>query len=137
MHDIRFTIRVPNELDTQIREYCKIHKIENLSEFYRRAAVKEVTPDTSDALLTFESLKDLHDKMHRLESELSVFFHLFCFYVKHFFVYNPEIPPANLQGAALSAKQRYDEMFSEFKKTFADSPSIFHSMLADYFEEKD
>lgn len=137
MHDIRFTIRVPNELDTQIREYCKIHKIENLSEFYRRAAVKEVTPDTSDALLTFESLKDLHDKMHRLESELSVFFHLFCFYVKHFFVYNPEIPPANLQGAALSAKQRYDEMLSEFKKTFADSPSIFHSMLADYFEERD
>ena len=137
MHDIRFTIRVPNELDTQIREYCKIHKIENLSEFYRRAAVKEVTPDTSDALLTFESLKDLHDKMHRLSSELSVFFHLFCFYVKHFFVYNPEIPPANVQGAALSAKQRYDEMLSEFKKTFADSPSIFHSMLADYFEERD
>ena len=137
MHDIRFTIRVPNELDTRVREYCKMQKIENLSEFYRRAAVKEVTPDTSDALLTFESLKDLHDKMHRLSSELSVFFHLFCFYVKHFFVYNPEIPPANVQGAALSAKQRYDEMLSEFKKTFADSPSIFHSMLADYFEERD
>lgn len=137
MHDIRFTIRVPHELDIRVREYCKLQKIENISEFYRRAAVKEVTPDTSDALLTFESLKDLHDKMHRLESELSVFFHLFCFYVKHFFVYNPEIPAANLQGAALSAKQRYDEMLVEFKKTFADSPSIFHSMLADYFEERD
>ena len=68
---------------------------------------------------------------------MSVFFHLFCFYVKHFFVYNPEIPAANLQGAALSAKQRYDEMLVEFKKTFADSPSIFQSMLADYFEERD
>ncbi|QNL96632.1 hypothetical protein [Treponema sp. Marseille-Q4132] len=137
MQSVQHNFKISNELDKEIREYCKIQKIENLSEFFRRAAVKEVTPDTSDALLTFESLKDLHDKMHRLESELSVFFHLFCFYVKHFFVYNPEIPPANLQGAALSAKQRYDEMFSEFKRTFADSPSIFHSMLADYFEERD
>ena len=137
MQSVQHNFKLSNELDKQIREYCKMQKIENLSEFFRRAAVKEVTPDTSDALLTFESLKDLHDKMHRLESELSVFFHLFCFYVKHFFVYNPEIPSANLQGAVLSAKQRYDEMLSEFKKTFADSPSIFHSMLADYFEEKD
>lgn len=137
MQSVQHNFKLSNELDKQIREYCKMQKIENLSEFFRRAAVKEVTPDTSDALLTFESLKDLHDKMHRLESELSVFFHLFCFYVKHFFVYNPEIPAANLQGAALSAKQRYDEMLVEFKKTFADSPSIFHSMLADYFEERD
>ena len=137
MQSVQHNFKLSNELDKQIREYCKMQKIENLSEFFRRAAVKEVTPDTSDALLTFESLKDLHDKMHRLESELSVFFHLFCFYVKHFFVYNPEIPSANLQGAVLSAKQRYDEMLSEFKKTFADSPSIFHSMLADYFEERE
>lgn len=137
MQSVQHNFKISNELDKQIREYCKMQKIENLSEFFRRSAVKEVTPDTSDALLTFESLKDLHDKMHRLESELSVFFHLFCFYVKHFFVYNPEIPSANLQGAVLSAKQRYDEMLSEFKKTFADSPSIFHSMLADYFEERD
>jgi hypothetical protein len=137
MQSVQHNFKISNELDKEIREYCKTQKIENLSEFFRRAAVKEVTPDTSDALLTFESLKDLHDKIHRLESELSVFFHLFCFYVKHFFVYNPEIPPANVQGAALSAKQRYDEMLSEFKKTFADSPSIFHSMLADYFEERD
>ena len=129
MQSVQHNFKLSNELDKQIREYCKMQKIENLSEFFRRAAVKEVTPDTSDALLTFESLKDLHDKMHRLESELSVFF--------HFFVYNPEIPSANLQGAVLSAKQRYDEMLSEFKKTFADSPSIFHSMLADYFEERE
>lgn len=137
MQDMRYTVRISKDLDKKIREYCKFQKIENVSEFFRRASVKEVTPDTSDALLTFESLKDLHDKMHRLESEMSVFFHLFCFYVKHFFVYNPEIPAANLQGAALSAKQRYDEMLVEFKKTFADSPSIFQSMLADYFEERD
>lgn len=136
MKTIQHNFKISHELDRQIREYCKFQKIENLSEFFRRASVKEVTPDTSDALLTFESLKDLHDKMHRLESEMSVFFHLFCFYVKHFFVYNPEIPAANLQGAALSAKQRYDEMLVEFKKTFADSPSIFQSMLADYFEER-
>ena len=137
MQTVQHNFKISQELDRQIREYCKWQKIENLSEFFRRASVKEVTPDTSDALLTFESLKDLHDKMHRLESEMSVFFHLFCFYVKHFFVYNPEIPAANLQGAALSAKQRYDEMLAEFKKTFADSPSIFQSMLADYFEERD
>lgn len=137
MKTIQHNFKISHELDRQIREYCKLQKIENLSEFFRRASVKEVTPDTSDALLTFESLKDLHDKMHRLESEMSVFFHLFCFYVKHFFVYNPEIPESNLQGAALSAKKRYDEMLVEFKKTFADSPSIFQSMLADYFEERD
>ena len=136
MKTIQHNFKISHELDRQIREYCKLQKIENLSEFFRRASVKEVTPDTSDALLTFESLKDLHDKMHRLESEMSVFFHLFCFYVKHFFVYNPEIPESNLQGAALSAKKRYEEMLAEFKKTFADSPSIFQSMLADYFEER-
>lgn len=136
MQTVQHNFKVSYELDKKIREYCKMQKIENLSEFFRRASIKEVTPDTSDALLTFESLKDLHNKMHRLESEMSVFFHLFCFFVKHFFVYNPEIPQEYLQDAALSAKSRYEQMLSEFKKSFADSPSIFQSMLADYFEER-
>ena len=136
MQTVQHNFKVSYELDKKIREYCKMQKIENLSEFFRRASIKEVTPDTSDALLTFESLKDLHNKMHRLESEMSIFFHLFCFFVKHFFVYNPEIPQEYLQDAALSAKSRYEQMLSEFKKSFADSPSIFQSMLADYFEER-
>ena len=136
MQTVQHNFKVSYELDKKIREYCKMQKIENLSEFFRRASIKEVTPDTSDALLTFESLKDLHNKMHRLESEMSVFFHLFCFFVKHFVVYNPEIPQEYLQDAALSAKSRYEQMLSEFKKSFADSPSIFQSMLADYFEER-
>ena len=136
MQTVQHNFKVSYELDKKIREYCKMQKIENLSEFFRRASIKEVTPDTSDALLTFESLKDLHNKMHRLESEMSIFFHLFCFFVKHFFVYNPEIPQEYLQDAALSAKSRYEQMLSEVKKSFADSPSIFQSMLADYFEER-
>ena len=136
MQDVYKHFRISRDLDKRISGYCKLKNISNESELLRRAIIKEITPDISDELLTFESLKDLHSKMQRLENELSIFFNFFCYFTKHFFVYNPELPPETMNTAAISAKKRYEEMFQEFQKSMQNSPSIFQSMLADYFEER-
>lgn len=136
MQDKRRTIRISATLDNRIAVYCAMNHIENMSDFFRQAAVDKITPDVSDKALVFESLKDVHEKIHKVASQQNISFAFFCFFIKHFFLYNGELPIDQLEAAALSAKEQYKSFFEGFKKEIKTSPSLFESLLADYFEEK-
>lgn len=136
MQTERMAFRVSIDLSNRIKGYCKMNKNISLSEFFRQAAVDKITPDTSDEVLVFESLKDVHEKIHTLSTQQNVFFSFFCFYFKHFFLYNAEIPVEQLEAGALSAKDRYRSVMESFKKELQSSHSMFESLLADFFEEK-
>lgn len=136
MKDTTVTFRISTELHNRINAYCKMKNINNQSEFFRQAAVRLITPDASDELLVFESLKDIHNKMRGLETQQDLFFSFFCNYCKLFLVYNPELPEGEKEGAARQSYQRFDNIFDAFKTSLYDTPSLFESLLADQFEEK-
>lgn len=130
------TLRIAHELDDRIDAYCKMKHIESRSDFFRLAAVDKITPDISDEVLVFESIKSVHEKVHTLSTQQDIFFSFFCFYFKHFFLYNAELPVDQQEAAALSAKDRYRCAMESFKKEIQSSNSMFESLLADFFEEK-
>lgn len=133
--DSTITVRISPELHKRINAFCQMKKINNQSEFFRQAAVRLITPDVSDELLVFESLKDLHNKMRALESQQDLFFSFFCQYMKLFLVYNPELPINEKEAAARMSFQRFEKIFQSFKESLTETPSMFESLLADQFEE--
>lgn len=133
--DKRLSVRIPEELYVRIEFFCKKKKIESISDFVKAALVKYITPDVEDELLVFESLKDVHSRLHLVMQQQDIFFNFFCFFIKHFFVYNAEVPEEHKGAAAASALQRFDEMMSDFQKGLnKNNNSMFESLLADFFE---
>jgi hypothetical protein len=132
--DIHF--RLSDDLKKRIEVYCTMKNISNLSEFFRVAAVRLITPDVSDEELVFESLKDLHSKMQRIEKQQDIAFSFFCSYWQMFLVYNGEIPSEEKIAATIESKERFDKIFKSFQDDLKNSPAMFESLLADYFEEQ-
>lgn len=131
----RLRIRISRDLRRRMKAYCSQHRIENESAFIRHAITNQITPDVEDSTLVFESLRQLHDRLHSIEQQIDVFFAFFCFTVRHFLVYNAEIPAEHKEAAAASAMARYEKLFKAFQNTMKQTPSMFESLLADFVEE--
>ena len=132
--DVHF--RISSDLKGRIRTYCKMKKINNFADFFRTAAVRLITPDVSDEELVFESLKDLHNKMQRVEQQQDITFAFFCSYWQMYLVYNGELPQQDKIPATIESKERFDKIFKGFQANLKNTPAMFESLLADYFEEK-
>lgn len=130
-------VRIEPSLKDKIKGFCMNHGIDNESEFIRLAISEKLMPEIEDTEFVFESLKQLHDKIHVIEQQQEMFFSFFCFYLRHFLIYNPELPEEHKEVAAASAMQRYQKIFTAFKSSIKDTPSMFESLLADYIEEMD
>jgi hypothetical protein len=135
-YEIPKTIKISENLDKEMNAYCLKHHIKNTSEFIRYAITQTLTPDIEDPVLVFESLKQLHEKLHNIESQQDILFTFLCFYVRNSFAYHSEIPDTLKQSAGESAIQRYERFFKSFKDSLKDASSTFESLLADYFEER-
>lgn len=127
--------KLPRELELEIKSYCAKNKIENLSEFYRYAINQTVKPDVEDNELVFSSLKQLHDKIQIVIQQQEILFSYMSHLARYFLSYEPEIPNEMKISAAESATTRFDKTFESFKNSIKNSPSMFQSLLADYFEE--
>ena len=132
----RVDLRVSQELYDRIDAYCRMKKIDNLSEFFRQAAVSKITPDVSDEELVFQSLKSVHNKMHSIEMQQNLFFNFFCTYFRLFLALHGELPAEQKVPATKAAMERFNNIFMDFKKNIQQDPSMFESLLADYYEEK-
>lgn len=133
---VNVSFKLSQDLANRIDSYCKMKRINSKSDFFRMAAINQITPDVSDENLVFESLKDLHNKMRNIESQQDVTFAFFCSFFRLFLIYNPELPIAEKEAAAISSMQRFDAVFSSFRESLKDTPSFFESLLADFFEVK-
>ena len=125
-------VRISTELKKKINAYCDQNNIENASAFIRYAITEKLTPDIEDETLVFESLKQLHDKQNSVEQKMEIFFSFFCFTVRHFLVYNAELPEQHKEAASASAVSRYNKLFKTFQNSMKNTPSMFESLLADF-----
>lgn len=132
----RINLRISDELYDRVNAYCAMQRIDNMSEFFRQAAVTKITPDVGDETLVFESLKSVHKKMHSLERQQEIFFNFFCTYFKLFLALHGELPSDQKAPATRSAMDRFEKIYTEFKNGLRQDPSMFESLLADYFEDR-
>jgi hypothetical protein len=128
--------RIPPDLSKQIEAYCLKHGIKNKSVFIRHAISSALSPDVEDPELVFSSLKQVHEKLHNLEMQQDIMFNFLSFYVRHSFVYYNEIPEDLKKPAADAAMLRYTKFFKSFQDNLRSNPSMFESLLADFFEER-
>lgn len=126
--------RLTEDQKNEVDAYCARHKIESRSEFYRFAISQTLKPDVEDPDLVFASLKQLHDKMNTIERQQEILFSFVSFFARYFLSYHAEIPPELKESAASSAMERYDKVFKSFQSNLKNTPSMFESLLADYFE---
>jgi hypothetical protein len=132
----KVSIRIPPQLVKQIEAYCLRHGIKNKSAFIRHAITAALTPDVEDPELVFGSLKQVHEKLHTLETQQDILFNFLSFYVRNSFAYHSEIPEGLKKTAADTAIQRYDKFYRSFQDSLRNSPPMFESLLADFFEER-
>lgn len=130
------SFKVSEEMEKDIKAFCLIHRIDSRSEFFRFAITQAIKPDIEDPELVFSSLKQLHDKMHILERQQEILFSFIGFIAQHYLAYHSEIPEEFKQASSVSAIYRYEKMFKAYQESLKNSPSMFESLLADYFEEK-
>ena len=50
-------------------------------------------------------------------------------------LYHPEIPENLKAAASVSAQERFERAFKTYQESLKQTPSMFESLLADYFEE--
>jgi hypothetical protein len=129
-------LRIPEEIENQIDAYCLKHGIKNKSAFIRHAISSALTPDVEDPELVFSSLKQVHEKLHTLETQQDILFNFLSFYVRNSFAYHGEIPEDLRKPAADMAIQRFNKFYKDFQNNLRNSPSMFESLLADFFEER-
>jgi hypothetical protein len=132
----KFTIRIPTQLINQIDAYCLKHGIKNKSSFIRHAISAALTPDVEDPELVFGSLKQVHEKLHTLETQQDILFNFLSFYVRNSFAYHEEIPEDLKKTAADMSIHRFNKFYKSFQDNLRNSPSMFESLLADFFEER-
>ncbi|HOU39423.1 MAG TPA: hypothetical protein PK786_10070 [Treponemataceae bacterium] len=132
--DMPKPFRISRELDKQVEAYCLKHKIQNRSAFYRFAISQVLKPEIEDPDLVFASLKQLHDKMNSIEKQQEILFSFMSFLARYFLSYHAEIPEELKESAASSAMERYDKVFKSFQANLKNTPSMFESLLADFFE---
>lgn len=128
------SFKVAREMEKDIEVYCAKHRIESQSEFFRFAISQAIRPDIEDPELVFSSLQQLHNKMNNIERQQEILFSFLCFIARYFLVYHAEIPNEFKEASSISANQRYNKMFKAFQGSLKQSPSMFESLLADYFE---
>jgi predicted DNA-binding protein len=129
------SIKIPSQLADQLNAYCLKHGIKNKSVFIRHAISAALSPDVEDPELVFGSLKQVHEKLRNLETQQDILFNFLAFYVRNFFAYQNEIPEELRKTAADGAIQRYNRFFKSFQDNLRNSPSMFESLLADFYEE--
>jgi hypothetical protein len=127
--------RITQEVLQQIEYYCAKHGIKNKSEFYRFAISLALKPDVEDPELVFSSLKQVHDTLHTIERQQEILFSFIGFLGRYFLTYHAEIPEELKYAAGTSAIQRYEKLFTKFQESLKNSPSMFESLLADFFED--
>lgn len=130
------SFKVSKEMGEEIEAFCLKHCIDSRSEFYRFAITQAIKPDVEDPELVFSSLKQLHDKMHIIERQQEILFGFIGFIAQYYLAYHSEIPEELKQASSVSAIHRYEKMFKAYQESLKSSPSMFESLLADYFEDK-
>jgi len=128
------SFKINGEMEKDIEAYCAKHRLESQSEFFRFAISQVLRPDIEDPELVFSSLQQLHNKMNTIERQQEILFSFICFLARHFLIYHAEIPNEMKDAAVASGIQRYNKMFKAFQESLKHSPSMFESLLADYFE---
>ncbi len=128
--------RLSTKQKKEIDAYCARHNIASRSEFYRFAIAQTLKPDVEDPDLIFSSLKHLHDRMHTVVRQQEIMFSYITFLARHFLSYHAEIPEELKEAATISAVQRFEKVFSSYQNSLKNTPAMFESLLADYFEER-
>jgi Arc/MetJ-type ribon-helix-helix transcriptional regulator len=126
--------RLPQGLEKEIDAYCARHKVESRSEFYRFAISQTLRPEVEDPDLVFASLKQLHDKLNVVERQQEILFSFISFLSRYFLSYHAEIPAELKEAAGTSAMERFERVFKSYQESLKNTPSMFESLLADYFE---
>jgi len=129
------SFKINGEMEKDIEAYCAKHRLESQSEFFRFVISQVLRPDIEDPELVFSSLQQLHNKMHTVERQQEIIFSFIGFIARYFIAHHSEIPDQLKQAASVSAVQRYEKMFKAFQQSLKESPAMFESLLADYFEE--
>ena len=131
IYPFRLTIQQAKEIDA----YCARHRVESRSEFFRFAISQALRPEIEDPDLIFASLKHLHDTMNTVSRQQEVLFSYITFLARHFLSYHAEIPNELKEAASISAVERFERVFKSYQASLKNSPAMFESLLADFFEE--
>jgi hypothetical protein len=123
-------------MENAINAHCLENHIKNISDFFRYALVNTLTPDIKDKTLIFESLKQMHDKLHSIEQGQELLYKLSIAQFKNMLVYHDEIRESEKKQATVSANERFDKFMKFFSDALKEMPAMMESLLADFVEEK-
>lgn len=127
--------RLTEQQAKEIDAYCARHNVESRSEFFRYAISRTLRPEFEDPDLVFASLSQMHEKIHSIERQGDITFAYITFLFRHILSYHAEIPQEFKEAATVSAVERFDRVFKSFQNSLKQNPSMFESLLADYFEK--
>ncbi len=130
-HNLRFTV----EQYQEIEDYCKRHNIDNKTTFFKYAISQTLRPDIEDPELVFSSLSQLHNTLNKVSRQQEILFSYIGFLFRNLLAYHPEIPENLKAAASVSAQERFERAFKTYQESLKQTPSMFESLLADYFEE--
>lgn len=135
-HNCVKSVKLPQALGDHIKAYCLEKGVQSESAFFRYAIAKMLTPDIKDQKLTYESLRQLHEKIGRLADQLEIIMAYLSHQYRNLLAYHAELPEDKKKAAALSAQERFERFFTYFRDTLSKTPGMFERLLADYAENQ-
>jgi hypothetical protein len=130
------SVKISADLGNKIKAYCLENGIKSESAFIRYAIGKILTPDIKDAELTYESLRQVHEKIDRIEDQAEILMLYLSHQYRNLLAYHEEIPEEQKKAASLSANDRFEKFFTYFREALRKTPGMFEKLLANYYEEQ-
>jgi hypothetical protein len=124
-------------MEADMRSFCRDNRIESENELIRRAIARHIYADYDDETLKLQALRQVQEKMSKLEDMLSVMFSYMKFMHVNILAYHPEIDEALTDAAFASATARHAKFFAAFQDSLKNDPPFFERLLHKFFSGDD
>lgn len=132
------TVLLAKETDDLLKEAAK-SKRWTKSEIVREALSLYFSKGVNDKDLIYAAINDGKRKIEYIDKKIESFFNLWFFSLTTIFSALPDISSKSEAEQNLITKtaiKRKNAMFTAFKKTIKEQPSLFQSLFADYVEHE-
>ena len=135
-HNKKKLIAFTDEMENDMRSFCRDKGIESESELVRQAIAKYIYADYKDETLKLQGLKQTQETLTELKDIIDITFKYVRLMHINILAYHPEIDTQLADAAFASANVRHDKFFNVFQDSLKNDPPFFERLLHKYYSEE-
>jgi|GEM_PF-6839460 len=130
----KFSIKLDEHLLLEIKNKALLEGC-NPSELIRSAITEYLTRDINIHSQELGAIESLRSDIKSIDKKLDLFSSLWIYWLRFYFCYVPQFKPQSQEAEDTffaKGEKMKEDMLSNFKKSFKNSPRLIEILLADY-----